>query len=99
MAFQTAIIAKVIEVGFTKGESSLELKNWIKFQLISNSLIFLLFIIANIIIMSMLTTRLKSQFPKFYQKERKSIVITNSIIIVTILVRITLSIIYSYDDI
>jgi hypothetical protein len=32
MASQTAIIAKVIEVGFTKGECSLDLKYWIKFQ-------------------------------------------------------------------
>ena len=44
-------------------------------------------------------TRLKSQFPKFYQKERKSIVITNTIIIVSILLRIALNIVFSIEDV
>ena len=97
MAFQTAIIAKVLEVGFTEGEYSMDLEYWTEFQQISNSLIFLLFFIAYIIILSLLTTRLKTQYPKFYKKERKSIVITNSIIIASILLRITLYIVYSID--
>ena len=46
-----------------------------------------------------MTTRLKKQYPKFYHKEQKSIVITNSIIIVSILLRITLNIVYSIDDV
>jgi hypothetical protein len=99
MAFQTAIIAKVLEVGFTKGDDSLDVKYWRKFQQISNSLIFLLFLIAYLIILSLLTTRLKKQYPKFYQKERKSIFITNSIIILSILLRITINIIYSIHDV
>jgi hypothetical protein len=66
MAFQTAIIAKVLEVGFTEGEYSMDLEYWTEFQQISNSLIFLLFFIAYIIILSLLTTRLKMKYPKFY---------------------------------
>ena len=99
MAFQTAIIVKVLEVNFTMGEFSLDVEYWIKFQRISNSLIFLLFLIAYIIILNLLTTRLKTKYPKFFQKERKSIVITNSIIILSILLRITLNIVYSNDDV
>ena len=60
-------------------------------------MIFLLFLIAYLIILSLLTTRLKKQYPKFYEKERKSIVITNSIIIASILLRISLYIVYSID--
>ena len=99
MAFKTAIIAKILEVGFTKGENSLDLQYLKKFERISNSLIFFIFLIAYIIILSLLTTRLKTQYPKFYQKERKSIVIINSIIIVSILLRITLNILHSIDDV
>ena len=99
MAYQTAIIAKVLEVGFTQGEDSLDLKHWMSFQYISNSSIFLLFFIVYVVILRLLTTRLKSQYPKFYEKERKSIVITNSIIIVSILLRITLNIVFSIDDV
>ena len=97
MALQTGIIAKVLEVGFTKAEDSPDLRYWMNFQKISNSSIFLLFFLVYIVILSLLTTRLKSQYPKFYQKERKSIVITNSIIIASILLRITLYIVYSID--
>ena len=99
MAYQTAIIAKVLEVGFTEGENSQEVKHWMNFQQISNSSIFILFFIVYIIILRLLTTRLKSQYPKFYEKERKSIVITNSIIIVSILLRITLNIVFSIDEV
>ena len=99
MAYQTAIIAIVLEVGFTQGEKSLDVKHWMNFQQISNSSIFILFFIVYIIILRRLTTRLKSQYPKFYEKERKSIVITNSIIIVSILLRITLNIVLSIDDV
>ena len=99
MAYQTAIIAKVLEVGFTQGEDSLDVKNWMNFQQISNSSIFILFFIVYTIILRLLTTRLKSQYPKFYEKERKSIVITNFIIIVSILLRITLNIVWSIDDV
>ena len=99
MAFQTAIIAKVLEVGFTKGEYSVDVNYWMKFQKVTISLIFLLFFIAYIIILSLLTTRLKMHYPKFYQKERTSIVITNAIIIVSILLRITLNIVYSIDEV
>jgi hypothetical protein len=98
-AYQMAIIAKVLEVGFTQGEDSLDVNHWMNFQQISNSSIFLLFFIVYIIILRLLTTRLKSQYPKFYEKERKSIVITNSIIIVSILLRITLNIVFSIDDV
>jgi hypothetical protein len=99
MTFQTAIIAKVLEVGFTKGEYSVDVNYWMKFQKVTISLIFLLFFIAYIIILSLLTTRLKMHYPKFYQKERKSIVITNSIIILSILLRITINIMYSIHDV
>ena len=97
MGFQTGVIAKVLDVGFTKGEDSLDLRYWIYFQKISNSSIFILFFLVYIVILSLLTTRLKSQYPKFYQKERKSIVIINSIIIASILLRITLNIVFSID--
>ena len=69
------------------------------FQHLSNSCIFLVCFIVYIIILSLLTTRLKSQYPKFYKKERKSIVITNSIIIVSILLRITINIVFSIDGV
>jgi hypothetical protein len=51
MAFLTAIIAKVIYVGLTKGEGSLDWKYWTKFQYITIFLIFLLFLISYIVIL------------------------------------------------
>jgi hypothetical protein len=51
MAYQTAIITKVLEVGFTKGDDSLDVKYWIKFQYISIFLIILLFLIGYIIVL------------------------------------------------
>ena len=59
MAYQTAIIAKVLNVGLSKGANSPDVKRWMNFQQISNSSIFFLFFLVYIIILSLLTTRLK----------------------------------------
>ena len=99
LAYQTAIIAKVLDVSFTKGEKSPEEKYWENLQQISNSSIIIIIFIFYIIILGLLMTRLKSQYPKFYQKEWKSIVIVNSIIIASILLRITLNILFTFEEV
>lgn len=91
------VISKILEISFEYNEVSPLLKPWVSMQTIGNSVIFLVFFIVYIIILRLLTTRLSKQYPKFYQKERKNIIATNSIIIAAILIRITMNALSSFD--
>lgn len=65
---------------------------------VSNSTIFSIFLVIYIIILRLLTTRLKKEYPKFYFKERKIIIVANSMIIISIIFRIILNICYAIDS-
>jgi hypothetical protein len=89
------LIILLIKISFEKNEVNEEIDNVALIQSISISVFYFAFLVVYIIIFRFLTTRLSRKYPKFYEKERRNIIITNSLIISSMLFRIILTICYS----
>jgi hypothetical protein len=58
---------------------------------------FALFLIVYIVVLSLLINRLKQNFPAFYMKERTQIYIASGSVIVSLVARIGINVLYSFD--
>jgi hypothetical protein len=58
---------------------------------------FTLFLIVYIVVLTLLIKRLKQHFPAFYQKEKTQIYIASVSVIVSLVARIGINILYSFD--
>lgn len=60
---------------------------------------FTLFLIVYVAVLIMLVKRLKRHFPSFYLKERKQILIASVSVIISLVARIGINILYSFDSV
>jgi len=66
---------------------------WLKIQNYFYSFSYLVFLIVYIIVLKLLTSRLKHFYPQFYRTARKTILVTNFLIIGSISARIIIAIV------